>query len=60
MGATALTISYVSQGKLVGIEQVGRSDSIDADLHEGLARFSAQVADQQFICHQNCIWHPST
>jgi hypothetical protein len=48
VGATALTISYVSQGKLVGIEQVGRSDSIDADLHEGLARFSAQVADQQF------------
>lgn len=45
---TALTVSYVSQGKVKGIEQVGRSDSVVADLREGLARFSKQVEDEQF------------
>ncbi|GEM_PF-404162 len=45
---TAMTVSYVSQGNIRGVEQVGRSESIIADLREGLARFSKQVEDEQF------------
>lgn len=45
---TAMTVNYVSQGKIRGVEQVGRSESVIADLREGLARFSKQVEDEQF------------
>ncbi len=48
LSTSSLTVSYVSQGKIRGTEQVGRSQDIIADLREGLARFSAQVADKQF------------
>lgn len=42
-----LNVSYLSQGKTVGVELIGRSESIVDDLKEGLARFSKQLEGRQ-------------